>query len=231
MNSHAGVATRTVHRVFSDVHEVWHDDLLVLKSASSQRARDDALRRLTKSHTVFGQALAMQQVNISKIGGAGSSSYVERLKDVEKRRQERVQAGGKRKTRYEGLIDWSNSADMPDITEQPTPCRAKQAKRSSAKDRMLDSTAQDYVQNMMDLEQTEPFWTAEECVRMLAKVPARERNCVALAWSDNGVIPMQSRGILKKLAHFEKGDTKKAFRPWGRGAGPDRIVPADEFEK
>ena len=171
MNSHAVVATRAVQRVLSDVHEVWHEDLLVLKSASSQRARDDALRRLTKSHAVFGQALTMQQGNISKIGGAGSSSYVERLKDVEMRRQERVQAGGKRKTRYEGLIDWSNSADMPDITEQPTPCRVKQSKRSPAKDSMLDGTAQDYVQKMMGLEQTEPFRTAEECVRMLAVPP------------------------------------------------------------
>ena len=189
MNTHAVVATREVHRVLMDVHEVLHEDLLVLKSTSSKRAQDDAVRHLTKCHTVFGQALALQQGSISKIRGAGSSSYVERLKDVERRRQERVQAGGKRKTRYEGLIDWSNSADMPDITEQPTPCRAKQAKRSSAKDRMLDSTAQDYVQNMIDLEQTEPFWKAEECVRMLAKVPARKRNCVAVAWSNNGVLP------------------------------------------
>ena len=60
-------------------------------------------------------------------------------------------------TRYEGLIEWSDSAGMPDITEQPTPCRSKKAKLSPAKDSLLEehSTVQDYVQNMMDLEQTE----------------------------------------------------------------------------
>ena len=198
MNAHAVVATREVQRgAHGRPYEVLHEDLLV----SSQRARDDALRRLTKSHTVFGQALALQQGNISKIRGAGSSSYVERLKDVERRRQKRVQAGGKRMTRYEGLIEWSDSAGMPDITEQPTSCRPKQAKLSPAKDSLLEehSTVQDYVQNMMDLEQTELFRTAEECVRMLAKFLAGKKNCVALSWSKNGVIPMQYRGILKKF--------------------------------
>ena len=72
---------------------------------------------------------------------------------MERRRQERVQAGGKRKTRYEGSMDCSESAAMPDIKEQSSSCRPKQAKCTPAKDSMLDGTAQDCVQNMMDLEQ------------------------------------------------------------------------------
>ena len=63
-------------------------DLLVSKSTSLQRARDDAVRRLTKCNTVFGQALAMQQGNISKIHGAGSSSYVDLLGSTQGRGKE-----------------------------------------------------------------------------------------------------------------------------------------------
>ena len=104
-----------------------------------------------------------------------------------------MQAGGKRKTRYEGLVDWSESAVMPDITEQLTPCRPKKAKHiTPAKDSMLYGTAQDYAQSMLDLDPTKPFRTGEECVRMHAKVPPGKRNFVALAWSDNGVIPIKS---------------------------------------
>ena len=42
--SHAVVATREVQRVLMDVHKVLHEDLLMLKSTSSKRAQDDAVR-------------------------------------------------------------------------------------------------------------------------------------------------------------------------------------------
>ena len=47
-------------------------------------------------------------------------------------------------------------------------------------------------------------------------------------WCHSDAIQGNSEEV---LTHFENGNTTKAFRPWGRGAGPDQIVPVDVYEK
>ena len=86
------MAARDVRRVLTDVHEALHDEVRVLKSARSKRAADDAVRRIHKCNTVLGQALAIQNGNISKIRDAASSSYVMKSQDVERRRKESTDA-------------------------------------------------------------------------------------------------------------------------------------------
>ena len=83
MNTKALVAARDVQRVLTNVHEALHDEVRVLKSARSKRAADDAVRRIHKCNTVLGQALAIQNGNISKIRDGASSSYVMKSMDVE----------------------------------------------------------------------------------------------------------------------------------------------------
>ena len=89
MNQRAVVAARDVRRVLTDVHEALHDEVRVLKSARSKRAADDAVRRITKCKAVLGQALGIQNGNVSKIRDAASSSYVMKSMDVKRRRKER----------------------------------------------------------------------------------------------------------------------------------------------
>ena len=77
------MAVRDVQRVLADVPEALHDEVRVLKSARSKRAADDAVRRINKCNTALGQALAIENGNITDIRDAASSSYVMKSMDVE----------------------------------------------------------------------------------------------------------------------------------------------------
>jgi hypothetical protein len=232
MNTKAVVAARDVQRVLANVHEALHDEVRVLKSARSKRAADDAVRRIHKCNTVLGQALAIQNGNISKIRDAASSSYVMKSQDVERRRKERQESGGTRKTCFDSAMDWAKDAMESEAAEAITP-----SKSALSKERVLDQcriqhqdSGQDYITEMMELD-PQVSRTAEDCVRMLAAVPPGSTHCVAQSWHERGVITMGPRGIVKRVAHLKKGDTQKAFKPWFHGAGQDGIVPLSVFDE
>jgi hypothetical protein len=73
---------------------------------------------------------------------------------------------------------------------------------------------------------------------MLAVIPKDSTNgkmwSVAKSWSQRGVIPIQARGMTKRVEKYRIGDSKnvkKAFKKWAHGSGADRIVPIDEFNE
>lgn len=58
-----------------------------------------------------------------------------------------------------------------------------------------------------------------------------ERGSIMDSWSQRGVIPIQARGMTKRVEKYRAGNSQKAFKTWAHGAGADRIVPIDEFNK
>lgn len=75
-------------------------------------------------------------------------------------------------------------------------------------------------------------YTPEEAITHLAGLPHALRVATTKAWCSDGasVIPMQDRGIAKRLKLFRNGDTAKAFKAWN-DTGRTNIVSSLELKQ
>ena len=211
MNEKPVVAARAAHHVLENVHEAFCDELRVLQGTQSHRAQADAVRRLSKCAVAMKQALTHQNGNFAKIRGAGASSYVMNTMEVERKRKAREENNGKRLSAYEETIKWIEDASDTDIADIVTPRRIRTPGQESALKICRTVSDDTYVQELMDLD-PKVKRTPEEFVRMLAQAPELRKTSVAQSWSENGLIPMQPRGIMKYITHLANGNTMSAFK-------------------
>ena len=211
MNEKPVVAARAAHHVLENVHEAFCDELRVLQGKQSHRAQTDSVRRLSKCVKAMKQVLTHQNGNFAKIRGAGASSYVMNTMEVERKRKAREENNGKRLSAYEETIKWIEDASDTDIADIVTPRRIRTPGQESALKICRTVSDDTYVQELMDLD-PKVKRTPEEFVRMLAQAPELRKTSVAQSWSENGLIPMQPRGIMKYITHLANGNTMSAFK-------------------
>ena len=260
MNGCAVLNARSAHEQLSRVQEVLCDSLKRLTEDKNQLPRKvrNELTRMKTCMDAQAVALAAQKKSIAKIHDAGPSSYVHDVLDVHRKRTERevsAQEPGHDNesgmSTYDEMLKWGKRKNVTDIAEAATPCRnaGREPPKKSARGRnghtsqhassaMVEMCMQEpldtYVKRLMELDPEVPR-TTEQCVLMLSRIPKAGTNgkrlSVAESWHERRVIPMQARGMMKRVQKYEAGDSKKAFKKWTHGAGSDRIVPVDDFEK
>ena len=261
MNVLAVMDARSAHDQLSRVKKAACTSLETLKEVKNMipRHHQKELTRIKTCMDAQAVALAALKKSIAKIHDAGPSSYVHDVLDAHRKRTERevsAQEPGHDNesgmSTYDEMLKWGKRKNVTDIAEAATPCRnaGREPPKKSARGRnghtsqkhassaMVEMCMQEpldtYVKRLMELDPEVPR-TAEQCVLMLSRIPKAGTNgkrlSVAESWHERRVIPIQARGMLKRVQKYEAGDSKRAFKKWTHGAGGDRIVPVDDFEK